>query len=260
MERKMIRQWGLAVMVCSVLAVCAAESEAVLANDECSGAIEVLVDSTFNGTTIGATGYSVSSCGYLDMIDVWHKFTPTSSGVFVVSLCGSDFDTTLLILDGCSGTAVACNDDGCVSFQSELSVSMTGGEVYYIRIAGYNGTIGNYSLIVSEASSGPVHDECIDAIEVFEDTPYADTSVGATGSSSSSCVGNDTADVWHKFIPDATGLYSASLCGSSFDTTVAWHESCGGSEIACNDDFCDLQSQVNAALTQGMVELQAVIR
>ena len=104
-------------------------------------------------------------------------------------------------------------------------------------------------VLVTDVSAPP--DECTNAVEVFEDMPHADTTFVATGSSSSSCAdGGDTLDVWHKFIPDTNGLYSMSLCPSGFDTTLSLFDSCAGTEIACNDDFCDLQSQLSTSLTQ----------
>jgi len=233
-----------------MLVVCAAELKAAPANDDCSGAIALTAGVPYDGTTVGATGSSWSTCGFLDTIDVWHRFTPATTGAILVSLCGSSFDTTLAIFDGCLGAELACNDDSC-GLQSELTVTMTGGQEYYIRVAGYDSDAGNYSLFVTEASATPPHDECANAVEVFEEMPHADVTTGATGVSWSSCAdGGDTLDVWHKFIPDANSYYSISLCGSGFDTTLSLFDLCGGSEIACNDDFCDLQSQVSASLTQ----------
>ena len=227
----------------------AVELKAVPPNDECTSAIPVTAGVAYNGTTIGATGYYWSSCSWDDALDVWHSFTPAGTGQVLVSLCGSSFDTTLTVFDDCAGTELACNDDLC-GWQSELTVAMTGGQQYYIRVAGYEGDTGNYTLTVSEDVQPPANDECTNAIEVFQDSPYVGTTTGATGSSTSSCSNGDTLDVWHSFIPAGTGFYSVSLCGSTFDTTLVMFESCGGSEITCNDDFCDLQSQLSVSLTE----------
>jgi hypothetical protein len=232
-----------------MLAVCASGLKAAPANDDCSAAIALTSDVPYNSTTVGATGSSESTCSFLDTLDVWHRFTPATTGTILVSLCGSNFDTTLAIFDDCSGLELECNDDSC-GLQSALTMTMTGGQEYYIRVAGFGSDTGNYTLFVTEVSATAPHDECANAVEVFEDIPHPNTTFGATGSSSSSCAGGgDTLDVWHKFTPDTNGYYSMSLCQSGFDTTLSLFDSCGGTEIACDDDFCDLQSQVSASIT-----------
>ncbi len=119
-----------------------------LANDECVDAICVEDGQAVNSNNIDATGTDISSCAYNDFTDVWYMYTPTVDGDVTVSLCGSEFDTTLAIYDGCDGTELACNDDSC-GLQSEITMAMTAGTTYYIRVAGYNGAMGNFTLLVT---------------------------------------------------------------------------------------------------------------
>jgi hypothetical protein len=66
--------------------------------------------------------------------------------------------------------------------------------------------------------------------------------------------GNDRLDVWYCWTADCTGQATVSLCGSSFDTTVAVFDRCGGTEIACNDDGCQsptVASRVTFPATSG---------
>ncbi len=97
----------------------------------------------------------------------------------------------------------------------------------------------------------PANDDCTEAIVVSESGLYVSSSVGAGGIGESVCGFNYTNDVWHSFVPKTTGVYSISLCGSSFDTMLAVYNECGGTELVCNDDFCGLQSEVTINLAVG---------
>jgi len=149
-------------------------------NDECSNAIEVFLDTPWYGTTVEATGTSSSSCSGNDTLDVWHHFTPSQTGYHTVSLCGSSFNTTLTVYDGCSGSELACNDNMC-DIQSEVVVYLDAAQTYMIRIAGKNSNTGDYVILVSERFSQPPNDECSSAIEVFEDIVYNGSNIGALG-------------------------------------------------------------------------------
>jgi len=125
--------------------------------DECTGAIPVVLNVPFNGSTVGATGLSTTTCGYKDTLDVWHSFVPELTGPHTISLCGSSFDTTLSIFDQCGGTELACNDDtdpGVCPFnvQSQITMILDKDTIYYLRVAGHNGQTGDYKLMVTGPS------------------------------------------------------------------------------------------------------------
>lgn len=127
--------------------------------DECANAIPVESNEPYSGATTDATGTGLSSCSYNDTLDVWHTFTPEVTADFTVSLCGSGFDTTLAIFDGCNGEELACNDDTpigvCSSkLQSRLTLILEKGPRYLIRIAGYDGESGDYALSVTGPTCG----------------------------------------------------------------------------------------------------------
>ncbi|MCK5174442.1 MAG: trypsin-like peptidase domain-containing protein, partial [Planctomycetes bacterium] len=224
-------------------------------NDECSSAIEVFEDIVYDGNSIGALGDTGSSCGYyFDFYDVWHSFTPTQSKDYLLSLCGSDFDTTLSVYDACMGLELACNDDSCEK-QSELVISLTAGQNYLIRVAGYDGAMGDYSLVITESTPPPANDNCQDAIALDLNVPYMGSTINASGSSVSTCSDEDTLDVWFSFAPPESGNYEIDLCESQFDTTLAVYDACGGTELACNDDFCLVQSRISIYLEAGSTYL-----
>lgn len=121
------------------------------ANDDCVDAIAVAEDVPYFGSSDCATGSDISSCSFNDISDVWLSYTPTTTGTFTVDLCGSLFDTTLSVFNGCGGTELACNDDVAypVNTTSRVTVDMNEGTTYLIRIAGYDGDAGDYTLVVT---------------------------------------------------------------------------------------------------------------
>jgi hypothetical protein len=123
-------------------------------------AIVVNVGEEYFGSTVGAASTGESSCGYNDKHAVWHSYTPQSNQTVTISLCGSAFDTTLTVFDPCGGIELACNNNYC-GLQSELTIDLTAGQTYLIRVAGYDGQMGDYTLTIVE-------------------TPCADLNVGLT--------------------------------------------------------------------------------
>jgi hypothetical protein len=74
--------------------------------------------------------------------DVWYTFTPSESGLYEVSTCGSvDFDSRLAVYSGdCTAlNLIGCNDDGdgCPGFTSKLLASLDAGVEYKIRLGGF---------------------------------------------------------------------------------------------------------------------------
>src|SRR5690606_31826401 len=95
------------------------------AQDTCLTAVPISLNTDVVGTTVGASGSlpanSDFSCSGNDVgpnaEDHWYVFTPGATGSYTIELCGSQFDTTLTLLEGAcpTGAAIflACNDDGC---------------------------------------------------------------------------------------------------------------------------------------------------
>lgn len=130
-------------------------------NDDCADAMTISAGQTKTGSTGDATGSDVTSCGSNDSADVWFSFTPAAGNHYEISLCGSDFDTTLAVYEGgCSNpTETECNDDSCGS-QSELCLYMDSGFTRLIRVAGNGGATGNYRLKITQVvSCGAVEGE-----------------------------------------------------------------------------------------------------
>ncbi len=227
-------------------------------HDECSNAIEITKYEIYSGSTVGATGTEESSCGQWDYLDVWHSYTSDSNEVVDISLCESHpLDTTLVIYDSCGGTELACSDDYCGSqtgLQSQVTLDLTAGKTYLIRVSAYDAETGNYELTITDAPTPPASDICDNAVEVPYAVPSIGSSLEATGTDITSCTTNDTRDVWYYFIPTISGRYLMDLNGSDYDTSLAVFDGCGGTELECNDDYYpdpDYVSRIIVSLVEG---------
>jgi len=143
--------------------------------------------------------------------------------------------------DGVGGLDVYGYD---LSSQTEFPIStyyddrnpdIAGGLVVYSTYqSGYNYNVyGAYIL---------THDECTDAIEIKTDVPFCGSTNSSTGIDETSCGVEDTNDVWHSYTPESNGEVTISLYGSSFDTTLAIFDGCGGTELTCNGNYPNVQS------------------
>lgn len=105
-----------------------------------------------------------------------------------------------------------------------------------------------------------LNDTCADAVELIEGVPYPGDTTGATGSDLTGCGYQDELDVWHTYVPTAGGEVTITTDGSSFDTTLAVFNACGGLEMACNDDYSlnNTQSKVEVTVVKGKTYLVRV--
>ncbi|MGE3321080.1 MAG: hypothetical protein AB7K52_02345 [Phycisphaerales bacterium] len=228
----------------------------VAGNDDCAGAIEVAAgDFPFDTTT--ATNDTAGTCGASGTSpDIWFSFLPTETGSLLVNTCGSGYDTVLSAYDSCGGVSLVCNDDFC-GLQSQIIVPVTQDVRVFIRVSGFAGSVGTGTLHV-EFLTPPANDNCADATPVF-DGDNAFNSVGATSDGFASCgFGGDpgSSDVWFAYTATSTGLMAATTCPGGFDTIMSVLDSCGGAELACNDDTSTgLCSRVFVNVTQGTTYL-----
>jgi Bacterial pre-peptidase C-terminal domain len=136
-----------------VAAVAALGGRAFAQNDDCAGAIPIGVGATA-GSTVGATTSTPAfPCG-AGQNDVWYRFVAPSAGQLVVDTCvsGSFFDSVLEVLDGSGGcgalVSLGCNDDFC-GLQSQVTTTLPAAGTYYLRVGGWNGATGAFTLNVT---------------------------------------------------------------------------------------------------------------
>ena len=108
----------------------------------------------------------------------------------------------------------------------------------------YTGTVG-----------GVPNDLCTNAIVIPSSGPFPYTNSQDTTQATTSAddpdqgcgQGVNSNSVWYTFTPDTNGFIDVETCGSDYDTVLSIFDgTCGsfGSSLACNDDACDLQSQI----------------
>jgi hypothetical protein len=241
-------------------------------NDNCANASVAsdgtTIFSTLNATTDGPNEpTSCNASGYTNIgNDIWYRWLATSTGTATVSTCGSSFDTKIGIYTGCptgSNQVIACNDDsntcGTNSVQSSLTFTATSGATYWIRIGGYasgtgapatgNGTLTIVPPVVQPPPPppAPANDDCATGAQwAAQGVVYTGDTTLATLDGTATCGSSGTTrDVWYRYRPVTSGTVTVSACGSSYDTVVSVRRvSCTGTQVACNDDFCGLSSQL----------------
>src|SRR5690606_8608968 len=140
--------------------VLAEECVVVPENDNCEDAIAVSCGETYEGTTLSSTNSGGNDAG-----DVFYTFTGNGTEQLVsLSLCNSDYDTTIRVFTDCTLTEeVAVNDDsdecGQFSTHSYLTFTSDGTTQYVIMVEGYGEHTGNFELEVS----------CEDVVEEGDD-------------------------------------------------------------------------------------------
>ena len=245
--------------------------------EEVCGGMPPVPDGTYGGSTHGShaeTG-THASCGSSSQSvppspDSWFTYIPQATGMLRLSTAGSDFDTVLAVHTSCSpgnDIELACNDDcppgsPCAgSNASYIELPVTVGVPYQVRVAGFDGATGNYSLTVqSFLPQPPTNNACASAIP-YQPLPGAsgvafNTALATTdGPPAQGCAPNNStldvgSDIWFIYNNQCNGNLIVSLCGSSYDSQVAIYSgTCAnpGPVLACNDDSCGLQSIATVA-------------
>ncbi|MDN3579738.1 DUF6443 domain-containing protein, partial [Mucilaginibacter flavus] len=118
------------------------------------GASGGYTDSRSNGTGSGYTNNFGQSSN-----DVWYSFTiGGATNTVIISLCGSNFDTYLHLLNS-GGTEIASNDDNgpaCSGTQSSLSMSNLSPGTYYVVAEGYSTNTGTIAFSLNVSIVSPV--------------------------------------------------------------------------------------------------------
>ena len=236
----------------AALAFAGLSSTALAQNDDCSGAIPVSLGDTPYDTSSATTGVPTWGCSISGGSDLWYSFTPATTETFIISNCGSSFDTLLQVFDGTCGslTNIACNDDGCGT-SSIVTFAGTAGQLYYFRVGGYNAQIGAGTINIMPFAP-PSNDECTGALPIGDGITNTSNLTATDGGPIWSCVVGGR-DIWYTFTGSG-GPVSIDTCGSSFDTALELYDgTCGAlNSIACNDDSCNRQSEVTATTTAGV--------
>jgi hypothetical protein len=106
----------------------------------------------------------------------------------------------------------------------------------------------------------PSNDACGNPVQLALGVNGPYTNAGATDSGAvASCpVGGGFKDLWFFFVPSCSGSLDVATPCTGFDTTLTAYDTCGGNELACNDQDpagCGNGSRITFAVTSGMAYL-----
>ncbi|HWB37361.1 MAG TPA: hypothetical protein VHA75_15190, partial [Rugosimonospora sp.] len=240
------------------------------ANDACAGSI-LITPGTYTGTTGFAGTDGAAACGFsLSAPDVWYTITPPTSGLARLDTCTSTYDTVLSVHTGCPGNLdnqLGCDDDDYWNYgpcpgtlQSTVNVPVSAGGTYYVRVAGYNGHNGAYTL---HYNLTPIGNDTCDAATPITFGTYSYNNTGATTdgpteANCSFCCGDlqINQDVWYSIVAPCARPITIDTFGSSYDTKLGVYAFCptaNDQAVACNDDYpnANNRSQVTFTPTAG---------
>jgi hypothetical protein len=127
-------------------------------NDACGAGEIVVPNSSHTGCTIGATIDGGQTCMVSSngTPDVWYQLVAPCTGTITLDTFGSSLDTVLSVHSGCPGTilnVIGCDDDFAPFLPYSLvTVPVTAGQVYRIRVAGKGGAVGQFTLNVGDCA------------------------------------------------------------------------------------------------------------
>ena len=230
----------------------------VHAGDDCSDPTDIALNAVVDGSTVGNDSDGSAICGVSSgSPDAWFVVRPETDGLLTAQTCGSDFDTVLSFHASCpgeTGEALSCNDDAC-SVQSRLTTAVTGGEDVLIRVSGYDGDSGSFTLAVS-FRDGELGLDCDAVQEVQLGETVEGNTTDVTPSGTAACGDSQSApDIWFRHTATKKCLLVGSTCdaATNYDTVLSVHAQCdpNSAVLSCNDDACDLQSRVQVSAEPG---------
>ena len=182
---------------------------------------------------------------------VWWSYTAPTSGTLVIETTGSNFDTLLGVYQGNSLGAlqfIAGNDDNS-GLQSLVAFEATANETYAIAVDGFASDTGSITLSLDILSGNVPGDNFQDAVEITGQLSLNNT-ITATGEAGEPLhvgIGN-TKSVWWRWRASGGEQVTINTFGSNYDTILAVYTGtslASLSQVAANDDFNSLQSQVS---------------
>ncbi|MBP6699461.1 MAG: T9SS type A sorting domain-containing protein, partial [Flavobacteriales bacterium] len=201
-------------------------------NNNCPGAIALPVLTTCTMlpfTNAGATASGTTpapTCSTAPTTDVWFTFTAPATGeVHIETQAGSLGDAAMQLYSGsCASPALVpggCNDDEDLFsglFMPELDfrcAPLIPFATYYIRVWGYGGATGTFSICVSGSSIPAAQPEdCEGGVTICGDASITNNAdftgcVADLTTANNGCLdGNERQGTWYYFSPSASGTIS----------------------------------------------------
>ena len=182
------------------------------ANDECTGAISLTSNSACSntsGTLVGATPSTIASigCGTANRNDVWYSFVAVGANT-TITVSSAPANPRIQLF---SGSCASLTSVACVNGTSLVSTTLVPGTTYYVRIyTDPSTTSASNTFNICVTHTGPVNDECANAISLTSNTGCINTTgtlnlATANGATALGCHAAGTYyDVWYSFVAVAT--------------------------------------------------------
>jgi hypothetical protein len=237
------------------------------ANDNCAGAIAL--SGTVTNLSFDTTQATFDGPGILmNGPNIWYKWTANCTGCATISLCGSSYDTMLVVYNTStcypSASDVLEWDDDYCSHQSQVRVPVVSGTTYLLEIGGYGGNkgTGKLNITCNVGTCYALNDNCANAkliIGNISQLPFDTTRATIDGPGLCSAGPN----LWYRYHASTSGNVTVSVCSlpSGWDNMLAVYEdtNCPPTPerlIQCNDDAMDpncylLDAKVTFAATAG---------
>ncbi len=203
-----------------------------------------------SGAWTFASTWENTSCGDGNWTIYWNNLPAGTYWAPILTDVGSEGPYTVTFACGAPGQGRCCYNGGLNCLNGTLD-----------DCAAVGGTwTENLTCEANPCPVAPANDNCANAIPVLANTPTAFSTVGATTDGVWPCAAGGS-DIWYTFTATATGTETVTLCGfgTTYDSAVMVLASCGGANLACNDDFCEgLVSQTTFAATSGVTYLIAI--
>jgi len=172
--------------------------------------------------------------------EIWYMFTLSQATNVNISLCGSNFDTYLHLLDQNQSVITSNDDNGILCTGTRSSISqILGAGTYYIVAEGYSTNTGDIALSVDIQGSGQAAAGSGMAGAIDMGTFSGTGTFSDSRSNTDACLGNNLGqpsnDIFYRFVLTGTSTIELMHCGSGFDTYMHLLDQ-WGSVITFNDD------------------------
>jgi hypothetical protein len=228
------------------------------ANDQCANATVFAGPGSSPFTTFDATPDSVvgdTFCSPGGRPGVWFRYTPASTGLASVNVCGVAYATFLAVYDDCTTqrqwTCQGTTPTDC----APLVTPVTAGVDRYILVVCRDISLaGPGTLTITEtAATPPGNDLCGNAI-VASEGPTAFSTLNSTTQTGATCNPLAGPDVWFVYTPpqDCIARFTTALNFQLPRPALSILDECGGAELFCNSgDPNESYSRLTVALVGG---------
>lgn len=209
-----------------------------LTYDVCFGARPIACGDTVTGDTLSATVEAgLTECGTsITAPGVWYVFEDNSglASEVLLSTCNqADYDTKLYVFTGSCGDLICIdgNDDttGCSGFTTELEFLSDGNSTYYILVAGFSSSTGNFDLSMECTLIPPPNNDIVNAIDLLAvGCPFTDEDVAMPAATEEAgtpagCDISGAAGVWYEFTPEINGFITGTIASPAGISSVTFY-------------------------------------